>query len=339
MRTITPRLLPWVACGLLAVTSLGPARADVPTDAPAPPAPLTPPAEAPFVQPDLGAFEAAALIVPGNVPLHGRDQTALCGLFERAFALALAAPQRRQLADGLARLMRDAGPLERQSWLALLDAHEQIEADLENGRHAEAQAALEGFRVGLDRALADRRDSDLHRAVAQVLGRSRSVVWPGEPAIDGLRADAYMEAVVFVAALGRNERIVLTEGQAAVLDEHLRAQLAGRDAADREVVRAIAPLWAQVRRTWTTLTPAARLRARCAAASFVVRLVPDGARKVEERSLATSADMLATATEARGLGGPFTAASNVGLNPRHVRRVLRAALDDVEREAAPLASR
>ncbi|MGE0191336.1 MAG: hypothetical protein AB7T63_04765 [Planctomycetota bacterium] len=321
----------------IAGIALAPAiRADQPPPAPAPAAPVGG-AGTLLVEPDLGGVDPDLLVLPGDVALHGRDQIAWATLFERAFELGLGAPEREMLRTALVRHLRDAGALERQEWLALLDAHEQVMADESAGRDEAVRAALERFRIELDRCLAARQDGELHRTVAQVLGRSRTAVWPGNPPIDGVRADAFMEACTFVAGLGRNERIVLTAGQQQTLEEHLRAQLAGRDVKDREAVREIALLWARVRRSWPSLAAAAKLRARGAAAALVVRLVPGQAPRDEREAPATVPALVAAGEEARRLGGSFTATTNVALNPRHVRHVLRAALEEVGSESTPLA--
>ncbi|MCA9315949.1 MAG: hypothetical protein H6806_00550 [Planctomycetes bacterium] len=326
-----------VVFGLLLGAGAPSVRADEPPPTPAAPAPApAAPEVALLVEPDLGGVDPDVLVLPGDVPLHGRDQIAWATLFERAFELGLGAPERDMLRTSLARHLRDAGSLERQEWLALLDAHEQVMADEHIGRDEAVRAALERFRIELDRCLANRQDGDLHRTVAQVLGRSRTAVWPGNPPVDGVRADAFMEACTFVAGLGRNERIALTNGQQATLEEHLRAQLAGRDVKDREAVREISLLWAHVRRTWPSLSTAAKLRARGAAAALLVRLVPGEAPRDERPVPDTVHDLVAAATEARRLGGPFTATTNVALNPRHVRHVLRAALEEVDSESTPL---
>ncbi len=322
-----------------------PAGADQPPPEPAP-APAPPEAVAPsvdastlFVEPDLGAPDPERIVVPGDVALYGRDQIAFVELFARAFDLGLGAPERERLADALAHHVRDVGPLERQRWLALIDAHEQVDADEAVGRGDAVNAALERFRIDLDALLAVHPEGALQRSVAQVLDLARTATWPGQPPLDGISASAYVEAARFVAGLGRNERIVLTEGQRRTLEEHLRAQLAGRDAKDRDALREVASLWNRVRRTWGTLSPTARLRARGTAAVLLVRLVPNRP-SAEDRAVPTVAsEILAISSEARGLGGPFTATTNVALNPRHVRHVLRSAFQDVAPEATSLAQR
>lgn len=350
MPTFTPRRLfhsPWpfgasalLAGGMLGIGLLaaGPGRADVPTAPTQVPPPVL--AHVRFLPVDGGAQ-----LVPGDVPLQVRDRHAFLGLFERAFDFTLPERERASLGAAFVQVFREAGALERQVWLQLVDPYEQVLADELVDRDAAANAALERFRGELDARLAAGQGSAIHAAVSRTLERARAPYWNGVPPIDEMRAASYLEASAFVAVLGRNEAFSLTPGQSSILDESARSALFHRADAERRAVVEVASLWRRVRERWDGLGDVAQDRTRFAAAVLLARLVPPDALRAATSGVlpvvASRADYatLATATRMRQQG-PFSAIVDVARNPRHVAQVLAAVFDaDVAPLLAPLAER
>ena len=315
MEPMTTRrpLVPSLLGSLLTITLAAPlGEADTPT-------------AAPLVAISFGAGDPSAVLVPGEVKLHGRDADAFLHLCRAAFD----APIPQQLETGLrTQLVADfkaRGILGRQAWLKLLDPWPQIAADQKAGRADSVREGLQSFRVALDKRLRAFPDARVHQLVGRLLKRQSEILMPGPPEVTGLAADVYLDALVFVASLGRNEALRLTDGQRSVLSDHIREQFKSKPSGDHRAVRELATAWNRVQRSWDTADPATQLRTRLKAVQLVARLALKGKGENVPDSTGAAA-LTAHAQRVREAGGKLDALSSLSVNPTHVWAVLRDGL-------------
>lgn len=315
MRTQSPRRRFWVAALTLACMVV-PAHADQPTA----------PAADPLVAVSFSTGDPNAVVVQGEIKLHNREVDAFLHLLRTAFE----APIPQVLEAGLRKQMavdfKARGILGRQAWLKLVDPWPQIAADRDAQRSDEARAGLQTFRLSLDKRLRQFPSARVHQLVARLLKRQNEILLPGPPEVTGLAADVYLDALVFVATLGRNEVVKLTEGQRSVLADNLREQFKLKKKDDHDAVRKVASAWNRVRAKWGTASKPQLGRTRRLAGELVYAFLPDSKKPKVTVGIGMPA-FTRRAEIVRSVHGKLDTLSGLSANPTHVWNVFNAGLE------------
>jgi len=235
-------------------------------------------------------------------------------MFEAAFDLALPAPTEQKLRDGLEEGFASATAAERE---ALLETSDTIVALRRQARCCDwpgVRASLRRFRADVDKRLRAAPQSVVSRLITSVLRRRHEVVWLGEPEVKQLSADAYLEMVLFMASLGRNETVSLTPGQRSALQDYLGGELCKRNCCCRTKLARAHRTWLRIKARWDRSRDERRLALRWEAVQLLARLVPQaGGLKVrvggDVKAYAREASKVAAADRA------FDAVTGLARNP------------------------
>lgn len=262
--------------------------------------------------------------VVGGSPLLARGHlNAFVDLFEASFDVALPRETEAMLRRELAASFRRADAAERQRFLDLVDNIVEIRRCARCCNNRGVRACLRAFRRAVDRRLrADTKDP-AHRILRHVLERRHTVVWLGIPEVKDLAAQAYLETVVFVASLGRDETIRLSPGQISALKDYLDRDLRKLPERVRDRLARSHRQWLLAKARWDRGRDERRLAMRWQAVRLMARLVP----KTGGHSVGADGDLASYRREAarvRGADRGFDAVTALARNPE----LLHQALDD-----------
>lgn len=281
----------------------------------------------PLVAIGFSTGDPSAIVVQGDIKLHHREIDAFLNLLRTAFDAPIPSGLDEGLRKQMAADFKARGILGRQAWLKLVDPWPQIAADLEADRKSPVREGLQQFRLAMDQRLRMFPEARVHQLVSRLLKRQSEILMPGPPEVTGLAADVYLDALVFVSSLGRNEVVRLTQGQRSVLSDHVRLQFKMKSKDDHDAVRQLAKAWNRARDAWTKAAAAPRLRARWLAMQLLAQLPPEGKRVLVPATPSTEASSVASlGRRVRDAQGKLDALSSLSVNPTHVWRVLRDGL-------------
>jgi hypothetical protein len=213
-------------------------------------------------------------LVEGPPRLSRGHLNAYVDLLEAAFDVALPSAEEQDLRDSLENEFHGAGTEEREAFVSLVEAIVRLREQARRGEHAGLRDGLRRFRAAIDRRMLADRGRRSHRLLARVLERRHQEVWAGEPAVKGLSVDAYMETIVFVAGLARNEAPPLTPGQRSALIDYLGRDLAQLPKSVRAQLAAMHRTWLWVKARWDRAKDGRRFAMRWEAVKLLAKLVP-----------------------------------------------------------------
>jgi hypothetical protein len=199
---------------------------------------------------------------------------AFIDLFETAFDVALPAQSEQDLRDALEEQYIAADTAGRESFLTLVDAIAPMKARARCCDWRFVHGGLRSFRTVIDARLRAAPKEAANEVMLKVLRRRHEVVWRGEPALKALAVEAYLEMVVFVASLGRNETIRLSEGQFTALRDYLGKDLRRCTYATRNCLISVHRTWLRVKARWDRSRDSRRLGMRWEATHLLARLAP-----------------------------------------------------------------
>ena len=285
----------------------------------------TAPAVDPLVPLKFDAGDPGAVVVQGDVKLHRREVDGFLNLLRTAFEAPIPSTLEAGLRTQMAADFGARGILGRQAWLKLVDPWPQIAADLAANEKAKAREGLKQFRLALDKRMRMFPDARVNQLVARLLKRQSEILLPGPPEVSGLAADVYLDVLVFVATLGRNEAVRLTDGQRSVLADNLREQFKTKSKDDHDAVRKIADAWNRVRTRWSETTGDEAFQTRVFSNLLVYRLLP-GKSEFTLVSRSTPADVARRGKDVCRAHGKLDTLSGLSANPTHVWKVLKGGL-------------
>lgn len=262
-------------------------------------------------------------LVGGAQVLSRGHLNAFVDLFESSFDVALPRATEALLRKELVASFRKADAEGRKGFLALVDNIVEIRrcARCCNGRGV--RTCLRVFRGAVDQRLRTDPDDPAHRIIQHVLERRHTVVWLGIPEVKDLSAQAYLETVLFVASLGRDEPLRLSPGQISALKDYLDRDLRKLPEKVRDRLARAHREWLLVKARWDRGRDARRLALRWQAVRLMARLVP----KTGGHTVGEGADLAAYRREAarlRKADRGFDAVTALARNPE----LLHQALDD-----------
>ena len=262
-------------------------------------------------------------LVGGTLVLSRGHLSAFVDLFESAFDVALPRDTEVLLRKELVTSFRKAGAEDRRAFLALVDNIVEIRrcARCCNGRGV--RTCLRLFRGAVDQRLRADPDNPAHRIIQHVLERRHTVVWLGIPEVKDLAAQAYLETVLFIASLGRDEALHLSAGQVSALKDYLDRDLRRLPEKVRDRLARAHREWLLVKARWDRGRDERRLALRWQAVRLMARLVP----KTGGHTVGVGTDLDAYRREAarlRAADRGFDAVTALARNPE----LLHQALDD-----------
>lgn len=262
-------------------------------------------------------------LVGGKQVLSRGHVNAFIDLFEASFDVALPKETEVLLRRELQSSFRRADAAGRQAFLDLVDNIVEIRrcARCCNGRGV--RACLRAFRRAVDQRLQATPEDPSHRILRHVLERRHTVVWLGIPEVKDLAAEAYLETVLFVASLGRDEPLRLSPGQVSALKDYLDRDLRRLKETVRDRLALSHREWLLVKARWDRGRDERRLAMRWQAVRLMARLVP----KTGGHTVGEGTDLAAYRREAarlRSADRGFDAVTALARNPE----LLHQALDD-----------
>ncbi len=281
------------------------------------------PTSEPMFEPCFRPGAPSDVLVSGPPTLARGHLNAFMDLLETAFDLSVPQATEQELRDALETEYEALGKGEREVLIELVARMPHIKDAARAGERDTVTQGLNAYRTALDGRLrrAPARASSL--VLERVLARRTATAWPGDPAIHGSAADAWMELTQFLLRLAVNEIEGPTPGQIEAMTERLGEELRGRPHAERVVLKDAHRLWLRVKAAWDTADSAARTRMRWAAVKLLNDLLPEERRLV----LTDGRDLPGYAAEARrvrqGLDR-FQAYGLLARNPVLIRPVLES---------------
>lgn len=262
-------------------------------------------------------------LVGGTHVLARGHVNAFIDLFEASFDVALPSKSEALLRRELQSSFQRADGAGRKAFLDLVDNIVEIRhcARCCNGRGV--RACLRAFRRAVDERLRKNPEDPAHRILRHVLERRHTVVWLGIPEVKDLAAEAYLETVLFVASLGRDEPLRLSPGQISALKDYLDRDLRRLSERLRDRLARSHRDWLLVKARWDRGRDERRLAMRWQAVRLMARLVP----KTGGHEVGEGADLGAYRREAariRAADRGFDAVTALARNPE----LLHQALDD-----------
>ena len=213
-------------------------------------------------------------LVAGPPRLSRGHLHAFVDLFEAAFDIALPARVEQDLRDALEEKFLADDKAGREAQLDLVDGIVELRARARHCDWRAIHAGLRRFRAAVDKRLQAAPDEPAHRILLRVLRRRHEVVWRGEPALKALAVEAYLEMVVFVASLRRNEQIQLSPGQVSALRDYLGKDLRRCGYGTRNAMVDAHRTWLRVKARWDRSRDSRRLAMRWEAVQLLARLAP-----------------------------------------------------------------
>lgn len=266
------------------------------------------------------------LLVEGPPRLSRGHVHGFLDTFEAAFDVALSAEVEQHLRAALEKRFATTGPRERERFLDLADGIVELRRCARCCNSAAVRRCLRAFRCELDRRLVAAPEDPVHRVLLHVLERRHVVTWLGRPEVKALAADAYLEAVQFVASLGRNEAIRLSPGQQTALRDYLERDLRRLSESVRTRIGCTHRIWLQAKARWDRAKDGRRLSMRWEAVRLMARLVPKtGGHTVED-----GPDLTSYAREARRVAAAdrgYDAITALARNPQLLFHALQRGLD------------
>lgn len=309
--------LAFALLGLWGAFGLGP-----PADLSADGGPSAVPVE-PMYEPRFRPGAPSDVLVSGPPVLARGHLDAFVDLLETAFDLSLGPAAEVALRDALEMEYEALGTGEREVLIELVARLPHLKDAARAGQRLEVTQGLNAFRTALDGRLRRAPARASTRVVEAALGRRSATAWPGDPAVHGSAADAWMEVAQFVLRLALNEAEGATVGQVEAMRERLREELAARPHAERAWLKDAHRHWLRARAAWDGADAAARTRMRWAALKLLNDLLPEERRV----ALAEGRDLPAYAREARRVRAGLDRFAAYGLlarNPARVRDLLEA---------------
>jgi hypothetical protein len=279
-----------------------------------------------MVDPRFREGAPSDLLEAGPPPLSRGHLNAFVDLFEAAFDIALPRDVEQALRDALENDFAAGTKADREALLDLVDGIVNIRCCARCCNNRGVRRCLRAFRVAIDRRLRKAPGDAANRILSHALERRHKVTWLGRPEVKALSADAYLEAVQFVASLGRNEEIQLTPGQLAALRDYLGRDLRPLPEAVRAKIARSHHVWLHVKARWDRSRDARRLAMRWEAVRLMARLVPrTGGMKIVPgpglKEYAREAARVAAADR------PYDAVTALARNPELLFEALDRGLD------------
>ncbi len=328
-------LLLLVLCPALAGAGLAApeaARADepagakpAPADNPAPEGKAVPQAKL-AVDPRFRQGAPSDQLVAGPPHLARGHLNAFVDLFEAAFDVYLPADIEVALRSELKQSFDKASRAGREAFLDLVDNIVEIRRCARCCKNRGVRGCLRAFRRAVDARLIASPKDPANRILLHVLERRHTIVWLGVPEVKGLAADAYLETVLFVASLGRNEPLSLSPGQKSALRDYLDRDLRRLPEAVRERLALSHRQWLLVKARWDRGRRDRRLTMRWEAVRLLARLVP----KTGGHTVGEGSSLKAYTTEAarvRNADRGFDAVTALARNPELLHQTLDRGLD------------
>ena len=213
-------------------------------------------------------------IAAGPPRLSRGHLNAFVDLFETAFDLALPAADEQALRDALEEAYGEATEAQRDAFLALVDVIAPMKARARCCDWRFVNANLRRFRAEIDKRVRAAPKQPVNAVMLSVLRRRHEVVWPGDPALKALAVESYLEMVLFVAGLGRNEAIELSPGRRTALIDYLGKDLRTCPHATRTCLVEAHKTWLRSKARWDRGRDARRLAMRWEAVGLLARLAP-----------------------------------------------------------------
>ena len=265
------------------------------------------------------------LLVEGPPDLSRGHVHAFVDMFEAAFDLALPAEVEQHLRDALETEFAAASAAEREAFLDLADGIVELRRCARCCNNPSVRRCLRAYRSVIDERLRGAPERPVHRILLHVLERRHTVTWLGRPEVKELAADAYFEAVQFVAGLGRNESLRLSPGQQTALRDYLAGDFRRLPEDVRARIGCSHRLWLHAKARWDRAKDDRRLEMRWAAVRLMARLVP----KAGGHTVAQGPDLPAYAREAERLAAAdrgYDAVTALARNPELLFQALERGL-------------
>ncbi len=261
------------------------------------------------------------VLVRGDVPLLRRDVDAFVDLVEASFDLAMPRAVEGRLRVAIEEGFEKAGETDRRAFLQRVEGIESLRDLVRQQKVLEAEEGLMAFRRSLD-AMLQRDPPDPVATLLRDLLRGRhEIVWAGDPPLNEAAVDAWLATAAFVAALARNDGVVLTEGKKAVTRRDLGVLFRARDADERKRVLQAHRTWIRIQTAWDDSSELRRLRLRKAAVDYVASILPEE-KRVEVGQIDSLETYARSAAVLRDVVTAFDTLSTLASRPKEVLALL-----------------
>jgi hypothetical protein len=265
-------------------------------------------------------------LIAGPPHLSRGHLNAFVDLFEAAFDVYLPADIEAALRSALEKSFGKADRGARETFLDLVDNIVEIRRCARCCKNRGVRGCLRAFRRSVDKRLIATPKDPANRILLHVLERRHTIVWLGVPEVKGLAADAYLETVLFVASLGRNEPLKLSPGQQSALRDYLDRDLRRLPERVRDRLALSHRQWLLAKARWDRGRKDRRLAMRWEAVRLMARLVP----KTGGHTVGEGASLKAYGVEAervRAADRGFDAITALARNPELLQQALDRGLE------------